>query len=183
MPLDKNPLHYNDVIMTTMASEITSLTVVYSTVYSDADQRKHQSSASLAFVWEIHRDRWIPRTKGQLRGKCFHLMTSSWSESMMVSPLTYHFAQWDSELTYWGRNKMALILQTAFSNAFSLMKIYAIEISLKFVAKDPANNIPAMVHIMAWRRPGDMPFSEPTMVRLPSHISQWVNTLGARLVI
>ena len=42
------------------------------------DQRKHQSSASLAFVWGIHRDRWIPRTKGQLRGKCFHLMTSSW---------------------------------------------------------------------------------------------------------
>ena len=70
--------HYNDVIMSTMASQITSLTVVYSTVYSDADQRKHQSSASLAFVWGIHRDRWIPRTKGQLRGKCFHLMTSSW---------------------------------------------------------------------------------------------------------
>ena len=43
--------HYNDVIMTTMASKITSLTVVCSTVYSDADERKHQSSASLAFVW------------------------------------------------------------------------------------------------------------------------------------
>ena len=64
--------------MTTMASKIPSLTVVYSTVYSDVDQRKHQSSASLAFVWGIHRGRWIPRTKGQLRGKCFHLMTSSW---------------------------------------------------------------------------------------------------------
>ena len=47
--------HYIDVIMTAMASQITSLTVVYSTVYSDADQRKHQSSASLAFVWGIHR--------------------------------------------------------------------------------------------------------------------------------
>ena len=64
--------------MTSIASQITSLTVVYSIFYSDADQRKHQSSASLAFVWGIHRDRWIPRTKGQLRGKCFHLMTSSW---------------------------------------------------------------------------------------------------------
>ena len=52
--------HYNDVIMATIASQITSLTIVYSTVYSDADQRKHQSSASLAFVWGIHRDRWIP---------------------------------------------------------------------------------------------------------------------------
>ena len=70
-------IHYIYVIMTTMASQITSLTVVYLTVYSDADQRKHQSSASLAFVWEIHRDGWIPRTKGQLREKCFHLMTSS----------------------------------------------------------------------------------------------------------
>ena len=69
--------HYIDAIMTTMVSQITSLTVVYSTVYSDADQRKHQSSASLAFVWGIHRDRWILRTKGQLRGKCFYLMTSS----------------------------------------------------------------------------------------------------------
>ena len=47
--------HYIDFIMITMASQITGLTVVYSTVYSDADQRKHQSSASLAFVWGIHR--------------------------------------------------------------------------------------------------------------------------------
>ena len=69
--------HYIDVIMTTMASQITSLTVVYSIVYSGADQRKHQRSASLAFVRGINRDRWIPHTKGQLRGKCFHLMTSS----------------------------------------------------------------------------------------------------------
>ena len=57
--------HYNDVIMTMMASQITSLTVVYSTFYSNADQRKHQSSASLAFVWGFHRDQWIPCTKGQ----------------------------------------------------------------------------------------------------------------------
>ena len=69
--------HFNDVTMSSIASHITSLTVVYSPVYSDADQRKHQSSASLAFVWGIHRDRWITRIKGQLRGKCFQLMTSS----------------------------------------------------------------------------------------------------------
>ena len=41
--------------MGTIASQITSLTIVYSTVYSGADQSKHQSSASLAFVWGIHR--------------------------------------------------------------------------------------------------------------------------------
>ena len=46
---------YSDVMMGTMASQITSLTIVYSTVYSDADERKHQSSASLAFVRGIHR--------------------------------------------------------------------------------------------------------------------------------
>ena len=63
----KGPVHYIDVTMTTMASQITSLAVVYSIVYSGADQRKHQSSASLAFVRGIHRDRGIPRTKDQLR--------------------------------------------------------------------------------------------------------------------
>ena len=41
--------------MDAIASRITSLTVDYSTVYSDADQRKHQSSVSLAFVRGIHR--------------------------------------------------------------------------------------------------------------------------------
>ena len=47
--------HCNDVIMIAMASQITSLTIVYSTVYSGVHQRKHQSSASLAFVRGIHR--------------------------------------------------------------------------------------------------------------------------------
>ena len=47
--------HYDDVIMGTIASKITSLAIVYSIVYSSADQRKHQSSASLAFVRGIHR--------------------------------------------------------------------------------------------------------------------------------
>ena len=42
--------HYSDVIMTTIASQITSLTIVYSTVYLGVDQGKHQSSASLAFM-------------------------------------------------------------------------------------------------------------------------------------
>ena len=69
------PNHYDDVTMSTMASQITSLTIIYSIVYSGTDKRKHQTSASLAFVRGIHRDRWIPCTKGQWRGKCFHLMT------------------------------------------------------------------------------------------------------------
>ena len=53
-----SPLHYNDVIiiMGAIAFQITSFTSVYWIVYSDTDQRKHQSSASLAFVWGIHRE-------------------------------------------------------------------------------------------------------------------------------
>ena len=47
--------HGNAVIMGATASQITSFTIVYSTVYPGADQRKHQSSASLAFVRGTHR--------------------------------------------------------------------------------------------------------------------------------
>ena len=47
--------HYDDVIVGAMASQITSLTIVYSAVYSGANQSKHQSSTSLAYVWGIHR--------------------------------------------------------------------------------------------------------------------------------
>ena len=47
--------HYNDVIMIAMASQITSLMIVYSTVYSGTDERKHQSSTSLVFMRGIHR--------------------------------------------------------------------------------------------------------------------------------
>ena len=47
--------HYSDVTMGSIAFQITSLTIIYSIVYSAADQRKHQSSASLAFVRGIHR--------------------------------------------------------------------------------------------------------------------------------
>ena len=50
-----NVCHYYDVILGAIESQITSLAIVYSTVYSSANQRKHQSSASLAFVRGIHR--------------------------------------------------------------------------------------------------------------------------------
>ena len=54
-----------------------------------------------------------------------------------------------------------------------------IKISLKFVPRGPVSNIPSLVQIMAWRRPGDKPLSEPVMVSLLMHICvarpQWVN--------
>ena len=53
-----------------------------------------------------------------------------------------------------------------------------IKISLKFVPRGPISNIPALVQIMAWRRPGDTPLSEPMAVSLLMHIyvtrPQWV---------
>ena len=52
------------------------------------------------------------------------------------------------------------------------------KVSLKFVPKGPINNIPSLVQIMAWRRPGDKPLSEPMMVSSLTHICvtrpQWV---------
>ena len=54
----------------------------------------------------------------------------------------------------------------------------SLKISLKFVPKVRINNIPSLVQIMAWRRPGDKPLSEPMVVSLPTHICvtrpQWV---------
>ena len=71
---------------------------------------------------------------------------------------------------------MDAISQTTFLTVFSGIPI---EISLKFVPKNPINNIPALVEIMAWRRPGDKPLSEPMMVKLLTHICvtrpQWIN--------
>ena len=62
----------------------------------------------------------------------------------------------DLQLTHWGRDKMAAISQTTFWNAFSWMKLWiSLKISLKFVPKGPINNIPTLVQVMAWFRPGD----------------------------
>ena len=66
-----NCVHYSDVIMDAMASQITSLTIVYSTVYLGTDQRKHQSSASLAFVRGIHRWPVNSPHKGPVTRKMF----------------------------------------------------------------------------------------------------------------
>ena len=56
---------------------------------------------------------------------------------------------------------------------------------LKFIPKCPINNIPVLVQIMAWRLPGDKPWSETMMVRFPTHICvtqpQWVNPGGRAL--
>ena len=63
--------HYCDVIMNMIASQITSLSIVYLTVNSGTDQRKHQSSAPLAFVRGIHRRPVNSPHKGPVTRKMF----------------------------------------------------------------------------------------------------------------
>ena len=84
--------------MGTMASRITSLTIIYSTICSGADHRKHQSFVSLAFVWGIQ---WWPVNsphKWPLTWKCFHLMTSS--SACQSSVLTTSLLKISLDLTY-----------------------------------------------------------------------------------
>ena len=64
-------IHPSDGIMSRMASQITSVVLVYSTVYSGANQGKHQGSASLAFLRRIHRWPVNPPHKGPVTRKIF----------------------------------------------------------------------------------------------------------------
>ena len=89
--------HYYDVIMGPIASQITSLTIVYSIVYSDTDQRKHQSSASLAFVRGIHR--------GPVNSP------HKW-------PVTRKMFPFDDIIMYGENTDVEVILQMHFSNSF-----------------------------------------------------------------
>ena len=78
--------HYCDVIMTVMPSQITSLTIVYSTVYSSAAQRTHQTSSSLAFVRRIHR--WTVNSlhKGPVTRKMFPFDDVIMQKTMWCKP-------------------------------------------------------------------------------------------------
>ena len=92
---------------------------------------------------------------------------------------------------------MEAIVKTTFSNAFNTLRpiqngrhfpddifeyiflneivLLLIKISLKFVPKCSINNIPSLVQIMAWHRPGDKPFSEPMMVCFPVFFFYWIS--------
>ena len=70
--------HHSDVIMSAMASQISGVSIVCLTVCSGADQRKHQLCVTGLCEGNPPMTTTISHTKGQWRGKCFHLMTSSW---------------------------------------------------------------------------------------------------------
>ena len=87
--------HYNDVIMGTIASQITSLTIVYSIVYSDADQRNHQSSASLAFVRGIHRGPVNSPHKWPVTRNMFPFDASWWCHFMATLLSLLAICEWN----------------------------------------------------------------------------------------
>ena len=105
-------LHYSDVILGAMASQITTLTIVYSTIYTGADQRKHQSFTPLAFVRGIHRwpvnspqiHRWPVNSphKGPVTGKMFPFsMTASWCGTIFdITQISGHLANMMSKFSY-----------------------------------------------------------------------------------
>ena len=81
--------HCNGVMISAMASQITSRTIVYSTFYWGADQRKHQSFASLAFVWGIHRWPVNSPHKGAVTRKMF-----PFDDVIMTDFHTWHLIGW-----------------------------------------------------------------------------------------
>ena len=131
--------------MGAMASEIPSLTIVCSTVCSDLDQRKHHSSASLAFVRGIHR--WpvnSPRKGPVKRGKCFHLMTSSWGSLEHYDGTLWggHFFTYNDKLNHF--STMAYTchkLKWIIVNLFHLISLHKAPLMLL-----------ALVYIMAWHK-------------------------------
>ena len=99
---------------------------------------------------------------------------------VLVKCLFHHPTPWKPELnTLRPRQNGRLFADDTFKRIFLNKNIrISIIISRKFVPRSLINNIPALVLIMAWRRPGDRPLSEPMMVRSLTHIyvtrPQWV---------
>ena len=90
--------HYDDIIMGAIASQITSLTIVYSADFSGVDQSKHQSSASLAFVWGIHRGPVNSPHKGPVTRNVFPFddVIMSTIDAVWYLLLTDNFEAWFS---------------------------------------------------------------------------------------
>ena len=100
-----------------------------------------------------------------------------------VARLACKFNTWKPFNTLRARQNGRLFADDIFKCIFLNENIrISNNILLKFVPKDLSNNIPALVFIMAWRRPGDKPLSEPMMVRSLTHICvsrpQWINKRG-----
>ena len=126
MPTNNSSWWHDDVIngnIFRVTGPITSLTVVYSTVYSDADQRKHQSFASLAFVWGIHRSRWTPHTKASdaefLMFSLICVWMNGWVNNREAGDLRCHRGHYDVNVMNSGQRYLH---ETDTENRFNLVK-------------------------------------------------------------
>ena len=149
--------------------------------------------------------RWIPLTKGQPHAEPSWLPVlawiSCWTNDRLAGDLRRrayiwrHYNSYNGSLRsphilrlWWftqsvhlihrGRDKIADISQTTFSKAFSWMMLgISLKSSLKFLTKVPINNITTLIQVMAWRRLGDKPLSEPMMVSLCIYVLLGLNEL------
>ena len=182
--------------MTMLASQITSLAVVYSIVYSGVNQRKHQSSASLAFVREIHRGPVNFPHKWPVTRKMFpfddvimeHVSLKKWcivgygSGALWtlyggsIGPDNSSFNHTATCLIFLNSSPPGQNIRYYGSRHFQLH----FQISLKYVPRSPIDNKPALVQLMAWRRTGDKQLPGPIVTQfisfwlcqLPFHILQ-----------
>ena len=120
--VSRNVLHYSDIIMSAMASQITGVSIVYATVCSGADQRKHQSSSPLAFVWAIHRWPVNFQHEGPVTRKCFHLMTSSW-KTVLIWTLLPGCWLWN---VAWGRCELRNYVHNTFELHYGMVRYITI---------------------------------------------------------
>ena len=135
------PIHgksslYGDVIMSVIASQITSLTIVYSTVYLGADQRKNQSSASLAFVRGIHRRLVNSPHKGPVTRKMFpfdDVIMCKWNLRTLWLQMCCN------DLTHWGRDKWTPFRRRHFQVHFLEWKCLNSDLNFTEVCSEGSN--------------------------------------------
>ena len=119
-----------------------------------------------------------------LLGKWMNIFLGEHANIMMRSRMTQFLFEWRMYIKA-EIDKYCLGPRVQTDDIFTCILInenccILIELSLKYVRKDPIDNNPALVQIMAWRRSGDKPLFEPMMISLPTHICvtrpQWVKT-------
>ena len=128
--IDRFEVHYSDVIMTTMASLITSFTVVYLIVYSNADQWKHQCSALLAFVRGIHRWPVNSPYKGLVTRKMFSFDDVSMmleSQFWIVWIVTTNFSKSILSMDPWIHGTPWVVFVSAFWNYIFMKDVVYME--------------------------------------------------------
>ena len=129
----------------------------------------------------IHEASW--HSPEQFPRKCYRNLSLMWVWKLLIEDYSHTCqGQWVNTLR--PRQNGRRFSDDTFKRIFLNENVkISIKISLKFVSKGPMKNIPTLVQIMAWRRSGDKPLSEPMMVSLLTHICvtrpQWVNAWWA----